>query len=321
MISLIVCHRNQKQLKNFKTSAKRTIKGEYEFVIIDNSKNEYSIFEAYNLGVSKAKGEYLVFCHEDILFHTDGWDQLLIQHFTNDDKLGLVGVVGGTALPAAPAPWWNKHEVNTHFINIIQHWKSNENINKWDTNTALDTNNRIHHSNNPSGNIINNAVAVDGFFMACPKTVFSSIAFDEHTFNGFHCYDIDTCLQVINCGQKVAVVHDIVIEHTSEGSVNKQWAEAAITCAIKWKEQLPVLIEATANTNLTTYNTDSLLTFCYWIKDEFKDKEIRNIIKKFLPKHLFLPKTKNHLFLLLWKCFGYSFARYPFKLLKQLMND
>lgn len=321
MISLIVCHRNKIQLANFKSSADKTIKGEYEFVIIDNSQNKYNIFEAYNLGVKKAKGNYLVFCHEDILFHTESWEQLLINHFTADNKLGLIGVVGGTALPAVPAPWWNYHNANTHYINVIQHWKNLDNINKWEVNKRIGTSNKFHHSNNPTGNIINEVVAVDGFFMACPKSMFTEITFDEDTFKGFHCYDIDTCLQVINKGYNVAVVHDILIEHTSEGNVNKQWAEAAINCARKWKTNLPIIIEINKSVNIDDYNTDALLTFCYWIKGLFKDVEIRSIIKEFLPKHPFFPKTKNHLFLLLWKYLGYSFARYPYKLFKQLMND
>lgn len=321
MISLIVCHRNKAQLASFKTSAEETIAGEYEFVIIDNSQNKYSIFEAYNLGVQKAKGDILAFCHEDILFHTNGWDQLLASHFAHDDKLGLVGVVGGTALPAAPAPWWNKHEMNIHFINVIQHWKSNENINKWDTNIALDTNNRIHHSNNPSGNIINNAVAVDGFFMACPKTIFSSITFDEHTFKGFHCYDIDTCLQVINCGHKVAVVHDILIEHSSEGSVNKKWAQSAVICARKWNEVLPLTINNYSEQQLFNYNLSTLLTFCYWNIDHLADRQLRNIISEFLPNNKWWPKSRTHLQLLLWKKLGYKLARLPFKFLKPFFND
>jgi hypothetical protein len=51
---------------------------EYESIIIDNSENRYSIFEAYNLGIDKSKYEYLCLMHDDILIYTIEWVGLSI---------------------------------------------------------------------------------------------------------------------------------------------------------------------------------------------------------------------------------------------------
>ncbi len=321
MISIIVCHRNKDQLATFKTSIEESIGGLYELIIINNSTNLHSIFEAYNLGIKKAQGDILAFCHEDITFHSKNWDQKLHNHFNQDSKLGLIGVVGGTALPAVPAPWWNHHPLNIQYINVIQQWKDVNNTNKWNRNISLG-NNRFQHINNPSDKNINEVVAVDGFFMACPKSIFKDFLFDNNTFKSFHCYDIDTCLQVISLGYKVAVIHDILVEHCSEGSINKQWAESAIICARKWKQDLPLAIHNNLNSNTKLrYNIDSLLSFCYWTMDKISPGEKKKIISEFLPDTNTLPISKNHLFLILWKYLGYNKARYPYKLLKHFFND
>src|SRR5690554_6864480 len=174
MLSIIVCHQNKEKLGSFKANINECTQMPYELVIIDNTQNKHTIFEAYNLGVQKAKGDILAFCHEDILFHTKGWGKLLNLHFSNNKKLGLIGVVGGTALPKAPAPWWNHHPINTHYINNIQHWSNNQVPKTWKYNRKIRAGVYLHQ-NNPTQKPINRVLAVDGFFMACPKTIFNSI--------------------------------------------------------------------------------------------------------------------------------------------------
>ena len=72
MISIIICSRTQAISKDLSENVQNTVGCDHELVIIDNSENQYSIFEAYNLGIKQSKGEYLCFAHDDILFHTKG---------------------------------------------------------------------------------------------------------------------------------------------------------------------------------------------------------------------------------------------------------
>jgi hypothetical protein len=69
MVSIIICSKYQQLDKQLLLNIQNTIGTAYEVVNIDNSQHQYSIFEAYNIGVSRAKGEYLCFMHEDVLFH------------------------------------------------------------------------------------------------------------------------------------------------------------------------------------------------------------------------------------------------------------
>ncbi len=324
MISIIICHRSPKLLKQFKENVASTIGVAFEFVVIDNSKNQYNIFQAYNLGAKQSKGEILCFAHEDILFHTQDWGPKLDAHFKRNPDIGLIGTIGGTALPAAPAPWWNGHPFNQHFLNLIQHWEVGDNIHRWEENTPLNKQqNIVHHKSNPQQSEYSEVAAIDGLFFAIPCPLFSLIEFDEDTFSGFHGYDIDTCLQVQNKGYKVAVVHDIVIEHLSKGSPNKQWSNESIVLARKWKSSLPILVNQKAEISKEEkdlYTINTLLTFCYWSMKNIPDKRIKEVIKEFMPQYKkYL--DRNHYFLWLWSFFGYNMSRIIFKLTKSFIHE
>ena len=55
MLSLIICSRHSDISDKLKDNIQKTIIAEYELIVIDNSKNKYSIFSAYNEGVKKAR--------------------------------------------------------------------------------------------------------------------------------------------------------------------------------------------------------------------------------------------------------------------------
>ena len=73
MLSLIICSRTPRISEELEKNIAETIGCEYELVVIDNSKNKYSIFSAYNEGVRRSKGDVLCFMHDDILYKTNGW--------------------------------------------------------------------------------------------------------------------------------------------------------------------------------------------------------------------------------------------------------
>jgi len=80
MFSLIICSRNNDICDELKKNISLTIGSyKYEIIVVNNSKNEYSIFQAYNVGVRKAKFQYLCFMHEDILYLTNNWGGVCYQ--------------------------------------------------------------------------------------------------------------------------------------------------------------------------------------------------------------------------------------------------
>lgn len=73
MISCIICSRTSTISNELMQNISSTIGCEYEIITIDNSTNKHNIFQAYNEGIRRAKGEYLCFMHDDILYHTENW--------------------------------------------------------------------------------------------------------------------------------------------------------------------------------------------------------------------------------------------------------
>ena len=105
MISIIICSRNAIITPSLTENISETVGVEYELIIIDNSGNRFSIFQAYNEGVKRAKYSYLCFMHDDILFYTNNWGKALIHHFTNNSSIGLIGYIGTHFIPSVPSYW------------------------------------------------------------------------------------------------------------------------------------------------------------------------------------------------------------------------
>ena len=119
MISIIVCSRKKDISNELRKSIECTIGVEHEIIIIDNSQNSYSIFEAYNIGQDLAKYPYLCFIHEDIIFLKEfvGWGEHLSQYLSQKTT-GIIGIAGSCVVSKIPAPWSFFRPAK--MINIIQ---------------------------------------------------------------------------------------------------------------------------------------------------------------------------------------------------------
>ena len=63
MVSIVICNRGNRISPVLEKNISETIGIEYEVVCIDNSKNQYNIFQAYNIGVAKARYPLICFMH------------------------------------------------------------------------------------------------------------------------------------------------------------------------------------------------------------------------------------------------------------------
>ena len=224
MISLIVCSRNQDIPQRLRENIAETIGVEYELLVIDNSKNQYSIFTAYNEGVQKAKGDILCFMHEDILYHTYGWGDTVLCHFAKDREMGMIGVVGGHYLQDAPLTWFDIYMEPEG--QVIQHFQDKKTEKVVFTRMSNDSKVEV--------------ATVDGLWFCVRKDLFEKIRFDE-TIGLWHGYDIDIAMQVWACGRSVCVCYDILIEHFSHGDDKMGFKEALDRWHEKWRGSLPML--------------------------------------------------------------------------------
>ena len=120
MISIIICSRKTDTPDELKQNIAETIGCEYELVVFDNSANNYSIFQAYNEGVRRAKGNLLCFMHEDVLFRTKDWGRIVESHFASNEQIGLVGFAGTHFLPDTPMYWYSSPFISQRNLNNDQ---------------------------------------------------------------------------------------------------------------------------------------------------------------------------------------------------------
>lgn len=226
MISIIICSRTKTISVSLTENIKNTIGCEYELVIIDNSENQYSIFEAYNEGINKSKGDYLCLIHDDILFNTKGWGTNIHRIFNDNEKIGLIGLAGSKSKTKIPSAWWwcpNEDKV----VNIIQHNRHQENPKeKWSQGFEKDTNTAV--------------VVVDGVFMAIRRD--KRLRFNTN-MKGFHNYDLNISIECHKLDYKIVVTNEIIIEHFSNGNLNEYWVKSAYQLYSIYKNSLPLSLE------------------------------------------------------------------------------
>jgi len=232
MLSIIICSRKPEITESLKKNLQEMTGMNYELIIVDETIHGQSIFKAYNYGIDHAKYELLCFMHDDILFHTPQWANILAEHLI-DPTVGFIGVAGGTIIPRVPAQW----SFGKHFGRILQYDK------KRGFSVLLDS---TDFKNKTSQAV----VALDGVFLACRKEVAKSLRFDELNFKGFHCYDIDICLQAHVQGFENRVVNNLLLEHFSRGKLNRHWVENQLILWRKWKNRMPAMVSEIAKEDL-----------------------------------------------------------------------
>ena len=210
MISIIICSRKKDINYNLSENIQDTVGCDYELIVIDNSQNRYSIFEAYNLGIKKSKGDFLCFMHDDIAIHSQDWGNIIYRIFKENNEIGLIGIAGSKVKTKMPSAWWNCPN-DQKVIYIIQHFKGKVGEEeKWDLGFKRGSN-------------LEEVVALDGVFMAMRKE--NGICFNN-VMKGFHNYDLNISFEFTKLGYKIIVTNEILIEHFSNGSMNKEWVES-----------------------------------------------------------------------------------------------
>lgn len=221
MLSVIICSRQKKISEDLFENIKNTIGCEYELIVIDNSENKYSIFEAYNQGIVRCKGGYLCFIHDDILFHTNDWGKTIHRIFNENIQIGLIGIGGAKIKTRIPSTWWDC-PIEQAAVYAIQHYKHKGKVTK---NFGFD------------GKSYAEVVVIDGVFMAMRKD--KKICFNTE-LQGFHNYDLNISFEYIKHGYTIVVTNDILIEHFSTGTLNEEWVDSTYKIHNLYKSILPL---------------------------------------------------------------------------------
>ncbi|MCX6235106.1 MAG: glycosyltransferase [Bacteroidetes bacterium] len=278
MLSIIICSKNPTISPELEKNILETTGVDYELIIIDNSRNEYSIFASYNEGIHKSKFPYLCFVHDDVLFKTENWGKLVCRHLS-DETVGVIGIAGGDIATRIPGPW----SISGQAKSFIQSDKSKK------RKTVFDLAQKSQRS------LKQEVVLLDGVWLCMRHNIFEKIMFDDKTFDGFHAYDYDICIQAKLKGYKNFVVYDIIIEHFSWGIRNKDWVINLLKVFTKWQPFLPVTLNNYSKEEIQKLETKNFYLFVKrMVHVRFTRDEILESVSE-LWKQVFPEKPVNDL--------------------------
>jgi hypothetical protein len=272
MLSIIVCSINPSFFLRLEESIKSTIGPiTFEIIKIENSIENLPITQVYNLGIDKSKYEYLLFVHEDILFHTENWGNILINIFNNDINVGLIGIAGAKYKSKFPSAFWHT-DINRINLYLIQHYNNKK--------SGLHT---IGFNNCN----VEEVVVLDGVFMALDKKI--NVRFNEN-IEGFHCYDTGLSIDVLESKHKIVVTNKILIEHFSIGNTDMKFVNSLIKFHELYERKLPKYLSSSSKINdiialkkfLEICLQNRYIPYKFWIKYmtfNFFDKLNYNLLK------------------------------------------
>lgn len=215
MLSIIISSYQKQYYDQLVENISATIGDDFAYEIIQIwNPNLMSITKAYNLGAEKSQYDYLLFLHEDVIFHDQNWGEKLLTHLNMKD-VGIVGIAGSSYIPSAPSSWPVAKKYD--FVNIFQGNKENK---------------EYSHQKSVSESMTN-VFSIDGVFIAIKKDVYEEFKFDE-SLHSFHGYDLDFSLRVAKKFQNF-VVDNILLQHFSNGNLNKDWFDANVSIKEKIK--------------------------------------------------------------------------------------
>ena len=199
-----------------------------EVILVENTKED-SIFQKYNRGlevVGVAPEDVYIFIHEDVKILDKYFFQKIRKVFEEEEKVGVLGVVGTTEF-TSKGGWWLNNNPET----MMGHWYQGH------------PGGLITYNSKSKVGYFDNLVSVDGFFLAIRGKVLENQKFDEVSYpNAYHFYDVDFCFEALKNNWKIAI-DNISLLHDSEGPMGNSWSEAYLKFMNKWRDlKFPVTI-------------------------------------------------------------------------------
>lgn len=187
MFSIICVYNNEKVLNTYLLSSLKNQDINYELILIDNSTNKFkSAADALNYGGKKAKGELLIFLHQDICLYENNLKD--IEKFCNTiPNLGVAGVSGVSENK-------NGKNISNILMDIPPVYASPYHIDR-----------------------VINTQTLDECLFIIPKKVFSKYKFDNNTCFGWHLYCAEYCLNLKNNDYNICIL-PITLYHASPGA-------------------------------------------------------------------------------------------------------
>jgi GT2 family glycosyltransferase len=224
MITIIYStHKDQEYNKKFQEHLRKTIEiKDFEILEFQNN-NEFSLSHIYNKGLSQAKYDIVVCCHNDIKLES-GWGKKLLKTFHNNPDYGIIGKAGSCYFPTSGIYWERMHET---MVGQVFHEPEGQK--------------KVLSRYSPKFQFLIPVVTIDGVFIAFDKTKIKH-KFDE-TLGKFHFYDHMFCLPNFLDDVKIGVTSSFELTHRSPGAPNEEFHETKEKFIKKYGHFLPLEIK------------------------------------------------------------------------------
>jgi len=203
MISVVICSVNGTKFAAVSEQYRRLMGDEpHEIIGVHDAR---SMCDGYNRGFDRTQGDTVIFAHDDIELLTTDFIPRLKAHMQHDD---VVGVAGTDRLVSAS---WSMAGPPFIFGQVAH----------------VHPNGFIVCIYGAPRRVIQGIQAMDGLFLAFRREVVEKLRWDDKTFTGWHCYDVDMVFRAYLAGYRTAVVCDLPILHASQGVYDDAWHIAA----------------------------------------------------------------------------------------------
>jgi hypothetical protein len=157
--------------------------------------------KSYNEAILASDAKYKVFLHQDVFIINKNFIYEIINIFTKDNEIGLIGMVGSKTIPTSGI-WW---ESNSIFGKVYDSHNGKMELLQFQ---------------NPQEDY-ESVSCIDGLIMITQY----DIPWREDIFTGWHFYDISQSVEFLKCGYKVVVpkqeepwcIHDSGIANIKNG--------------------------------------------------------------------------------------------------------
>lgn len=176
----------------------------WEFVLIPDAR---SMCEGYNRGVARAKGDAILFSHDDVEVLNPRFPALLRRRL---ERFDVLGVAGTTRLTSAGWIGAGPPHIAGQVVNIVGGGSGY---------AVCIYGNHLR--------IAPGMQALDGCLFAARRSACEAVPFDAQTFDAFHLYDLDFTFRAHLAGLRLAACCDWHVIHESPGSFDAGWKAQA----------------------------------------------------------------------------------------------
>ena len=246
MISIVCASNNRNILEEeLKESLKKQTYKNYELIIVDTIEKKFeSAAEALNYGANKAKGDYIIFSHHDIIMKKQNELENIIKKIESIDDFGIVGIAG--------------IDKNANIIGNITNGIPEVPI----------SNNRI--------NKITEVETVDEVMFVIKKDIFDKykIITENKTW---HLYAVEYSLLMKDISKPVLVIPSDIYHKSAGASMNKEYYKELKRLCKFYRKKMTVI-----NTTMGIWHTNKLILSLDILKVKILIKmiNIREIMNK-----------------------------------------